>query len=136
MAFCNQFSDHRWVETDYTNIILRDRGFDIFPARANITPANTFVMTSIVFTLIGIAFICPNWTARIIVLRRVFWVVGTLSVYRALTLSVTTLPSPKEGCVPATQTGFFPMLWIAIQMIPGTVEACTDEIFSGHTVFM
>ncbi|KAI8596424.1 hypothetical protein EDD21DRAFT_3865 [Dissophora ornata] len=136
MAFCNQFSDHRWVETDYTNIILRDRGFDIFPARRDITPANTFVMTSIVFTLIGIAFICPNWTERIIVLRRVFWVVGTLSVYRALTLSVTTLPTPKEGCIPATERGFKDMFWIALEMIPGTVEACTDDIFSGHTVFM
>ncbi|KAF9209362.1 hypothetical protein BGZ59_010154 [Podila verticillata] len=136
MAFCNQFSDHRWVETGYTNVLLEDRGFDIFPALQDITPANIFVMTSVVFTLIGMAFICPTWTARAIVLRRVFWVVGTLSVYRALTLSVTTLPTPKKGCVPATKTGFWDMFWIALQMIPGTVQACTDDIFSGHTTFM
>ncbi|KAG0315525.1 hypothetical protein BGZ99_007413 [Dissophora globulifera] len=136
MAFCNQFSDHRWVETGYTKILLEDRGFDIFPALKDITPANTFVMTSIVFSLIGIALICPTWTARMIVVRRVFWVVGTLSVYRALTLSVTTLPTPKEGCVPATERAFGKMFYIALQMIPGTVEACTDDIFSGHTVFM
>ncbi|GJJ68519.1 hypothetical protein EMPS_00865 [Entomortierella parvispora] len=136
MAFCNQFSDHRWIDTGYRYVILEDRGFDIFPALSSDTPANIFVMTTIVFTVIGMAFICPNWTTRGIVLRRVFWVVGTLSVYRALTLSVTTLPSPKVGCKPADNRTFWGMFWIAIQMIPGTVEACTDDIFSGHTVFM
>ncbi|KAG0332480.1 hypothetical protein BG004_001256 [Podila humilis] len=136
MAFCNQFSDHRWIETGYTEVLLEDRGFDIFPAQKDITPANIFVMTSVVFTLIGMALICPTWTARCIVLRRVFWVVGTLSVYRALTLSVTTLPTPKQGCSPATKKGFWDMFWIALQMIPGTVQACTDDIFSGHTTFM
>ncbi|KAF9163260.1 hypothetical protein BGX21_011115 [Mortierella sp. AD011] len=136
MAFCNQFSDHRWVTTDYTNVLLEDRGFDIFPALKSNTSANIFVMTSIVFTVIGMALICPNWTERGIILRRVFWVVGILSVYRALTLSVTTMPTPKEHCDPATARGFGPMFWIALQMIPGTVEACTDDIFSGHTVFM
>ncbi|KAI1315730.1 hypothetical protein EDD11_000438 [Mortierella claussenii] len=136
MTFCNQFSDHRWVETGYTKVFLEDRGFDIFPDTGDITPANIFVMTSVVFTLIGMALICPTWTARLIVIRRVFWVVGTLSVYRTLTLSVTTLPTPRKDCVPATDKGFGPMLWIALQMIPGTVEACTDDIFSGHTVFI
>ncbi|KAF9355578.1 hypothetical protein BGX26_006389 [Mortierella sp. AD094] len=136
MAFCNQFSDHRWVETDYTKIYLEDRGFDIFPVQKSITPANIFVMTSVVFTVIGMALICPDWTARAIVIRRVFWTVGILSVYRALTLSVTTMPTPKRDCVPATERGFGPMFWIALQMIPGTIEACTDDIFSGHTVFM
>ncbi|KAF9295748.1 PAP2 superfamily C-terminal-domain-containing protein [Linnemannia elongata] len=136
MAFCNQFSDHRFVKTNYTDIYLEDRGFDIFPAQQDITPANTFVMTSVVFTLIGIAILCPSWQTRIIVLRRVFWVVGALSVLRATTLSVTTMPTPKVGCKPATATGFGEMFWIALQMIPGTVQACTDDIFSGHTVFM
>ncbi|KAG0207307.1 hypothetical protein BGX33_006913 [Mortierella sp. NVP41] len=136
MAFCNQFSDHRFVKTNYTNIYLEDRGFDIFPAQQDITPANTFVMTSVVFTLIAIAILCPSWQTRIIVLRRVFWVVGALSVLRATTLSVTTMPTPKVGCKPATATGFGEMFWIALQMIPGTVQACTDDIFSGHTVFM
>lgn len=136
MAFCNQFSDHRFVKTNYTEIYLEDRGFDIFPAQQDITPANTFVMTSVVFTLIGIAILCPSWQTRIIVLRRVFWVVGALSVLRATTLSVTTMPTPKVGCKPATATGFGEMFWIALQMIPGTVQACTDDIFSGHTVFM
>src|SRR5690349_15065599 len=32
MAFCNQFSDHRWIETGYKQVLLEDRGFDIFPA--------------------------------------------------------------------------------------------------------
>ncbi|KAF9903417.1 hypothetical protein EC991_003827 [Linnemannia zychae] len=136
MAFCNQFSDHRFVKTNYTKILLEDRGFDIFPAQQDITPANTFVMTSVVFTLVGIAILCPTWQTRIIVLRRVFWVVGALSVLRATTLSVTTMPTPKEGCKPATATGFGEMFLIALQMIPGTVQACTDDIFSGHTVFM
>lgn len=136
MAFCNQFSDHRFVKTNYTEIYLEDRGFDIFPAQQDITPANTFVMTSVVFTLIGIAILCPSWQTRIIVLRRVFWVVGALSVLRATTLSVTTMPTPKVGCKPATATGFGEMFLIALQMIPGTVQACTDDIFSGHTVFM
>ncbi|KAG0236201.1 hypothetical protein B0O80DRAFT_425104 [Mortierella sp. GBAus27b] len=136
MAFCNQFSDHRWVDTPYRGILLKDRGFDIFPALKDITPANAFVLTSLVFTLVGIGLFCPNWTARIIVIRRFFWVVGTLSIYRALTLSVTTLPTPKENCVPTLEKGFGEMLLIALQMIPGTVQACTDDIFSGHTVFM
>ncbi|KAG0029071.1 sphingomyelin synthase [Podila clonocystis] len=136
MAFCNQLSDHRWVETGYTKVFLRDRGFDVIPARVDIGPANFFVMTSVVFTVIGIGLICPTWTTRAIVLRRILWVIGTLSVYRSLTLSVTTLPTPKEECVPSLKTGFWDMLIVALQMIPGTVEACTDDIFSGHTVFM
>ncbi|KAF9081825.1 sphingomyelin synthase [Mortierella sp. AD031] len=136
MAFCNQLSDHRWVETGYTQVLLRDRGFDVIAPQADIGPANFFVMTSVVLTVVGIGFICPNWTMRAVVLRRTLWVIGSLSVFRALTISVTTLPSPKEECRPSLKYGFWDMLVIAIQMIPGTVEACTDDIFSGHTVFM
>lgn len=136
MAFCNQLSDHRWVETEYTKVLLLDRGFDVIPPQSDIGPANFFVMTSVVLTVLGIGFICPNWTMRAVVLRRCLWVIGSLSVYRALTISVTTLPSPKEECRPSLKYGFWDMLVIAIQMIPGTVEACTDDIFSGHTVFM
>ncbi|KAG0285244.1 hypothetical protein BGZ96_010459 [Linnemannia gamsii] len=136
MAFCNQLSDHRWVETEYTKVLLLDRGFDVIPSQSDIGPANFFVMTSVVLTVLGIGFICPNWTMRAVVLRRCLWVIGSLSVYRALTISVTTLPSPKEECRPSLKYGFWDMLVIAIQMIPGTVEACTDDIFSGHTVFM
>ncbi|KAF9999909.1 sphingomyelin synthase [Modicella reniformis] len=124
------------MDTGYTKVLLEDRGFDVFPAQKDITPANAFVLTSLVFTLVGVALICPNWTTRAIVLRRVFWVVGVLSIFRALTLSVTTLPTPKENCVPSTEKGFGAMFLIALQMIPGTVQACTDDIFSGHTVFM
>ncbi|OAQ22760.1 hypothetical protein K457DRAFT_281204 [Linnemannia elongata AG-77] len=136
MAFCNQLSDHRWVETGYTQVLLRDRGFDVIAPQSDIGPANFFVMTSVVLTVLGIGFICPTWTMRAVVLRRCLWVIGSLSVYRALTISVTTLPSPKEECRPSLKYGFWDMLVIAIQMIPGTVEACTDDIFSGHTVFM
>ncbi|KAF9899992.1 hypothetical protein EC991_008048 [Linnemannia zychae] len=136
MAFCNQLSDHRWVETGYTQVLLRDRGFDVIAPQSDIGPANFFVMTSVVLTVLGIGFICPTWTMRAVVLRRCLWVIGSLSVYRALTISVTTLPSPKEECRPSLKYGFWDMLIIAIQMIPGTVEACTDDIFSGHTVFM
>ncbi|KAF9948888.1 hypothetical protein BGZ72_009233 [Mortierella alpina] len=136
MAFCNQLSDHRWVDTPYTQILLRDRGFDVIAAQSDITPANNFVMTSVLFTVVGIGLICPTWTMRAVVLRRILWVIGTLSVFRALTLSVTTLPTPKEECRPSLKTGFWDMFIVALQMIPGTVEACTDDIFSGHTVFM
>ncbi|KAF9282118.1 hypothetical protein BGZ68_006199 [Mortierella alpina] len=136
MAFCNQLSDHRWVDTQYTQILLRDRGFDVIAAQSDITPANNFVMTSVLFTVLGIGLICPTWTMRAVVLRRILWVIGTLSVFRALTLSVTTLPTPKEECRPSLKTGFWDMFIVALQMIPGTVEACTDDIFSGHTVFM
>ncbi|KAG0197385.1 hypothetical protein BGX28_009115 [Mortierella sp. GBA30] len=136
MAFCNQLSDHRWVETQYTKVLLRDRGFDVIAPQSDITPANNFVMTSVVFTVLGIGLICPNWTMRALVLRRILWVIGSLSVFRALTLSVTTLPTPKEECRPSLKTGFWDMFIVALQMIPGTVEACTDDIFSGHTVFM
>ncbi|KAF9198056.1 hypothetical protein BGZ49_001247 [Haplosporangium sp. Z 27] len=136
MAFCNQLSDNRWVETDYTKILLKDRGFDVIPAQADIQPANTFVMTSVVFTVLGIGLICPNWTTRAMVVRRIMWIIGTLSAYRALTLSVTTLPTPKAECNPTLKTGFWDMFMVSLQMIPGTVEACTDDIFSGHTVFI
>jgi hypothetical protein len=136
MAFCNQLSDHRWVDTPYTKVLLRDRGFDMIEAQSDIQPANTFVMTSVVFTVLGIGLICPNWTTRAIALRRVLWVIGILSAYRSVTLSVTTLPTPKEECRPSLKTGFWDMFMVALQMIPGTVEACTDDIFSGHTVFM
>ncbi|GJJ76546.1 hypothetical protein EMPS_08905 [Entomortierella parvispora] len=136
MAFCNQLSDHRWIQTGYTEVLLRDRGFDVIAAQSDISPANTFVMTSVVFTVLGVGLICPDWTTRTMALRRVMWVIGTLSVFRAMTLSVTTLPTPKAECRPSLKTGFWDMFIVALQMIPGTVEACTDDIFSGHTVFM
>ncbi|KAG0051575.1 hypothetical protein BGZ83_003548 [Gryganskiella cystojenkinii] len=136
MAFCNQLSDHRWIQTEYTQVLLSDRGFDVIAAQSDISPANTFVMTSVVFTVLGIGLICPDWTTRAMVLRRVMWVIGILSVFRAMTLSVTTLPTPKAECRPSLKTGFWDMFIVALQMIPGTVEACTDDIFSGHTVFM
>lgn len=136
MAVCNQFSDKRWWPSQYKDIQLADRGFDIFPEVDTYVPANVFVLTTIIGTIIGLAFMCPTWHARLIAFRRVLWVLVPLCALRALTLSVTTLPASKPNCHPTLEDSVAGMLWVAMQMIPGTIEACTDDIYSGHTVFM
>ncbi|KAI9228256.1 MAG: hypothetical protein DHS80DRAFT_6277, partial [Piptocephalis tieghemiana] len=78
------------------------------------------------------------WVKRAIIFRRIFWIMGALYWYRAITLTVTTLPATHQDCPPVITNGFSfgGALKASIDMIFGGVKACTDNIFSGHTMFL
>lgn len=83
---------------------------------------------------------------RSIILRRVFFLIGLLYLFRAITMLVTILPSPDENiqCAKkAAQHNFTLYLHRFIYILPsgglsitGHAVLCGDYIYSGHTFIL
>lgn len=137
MAFMQQFSDTRWAKSRPANDTPLEDVFVHLPdLMTEQTVTDILLMSLLVITIVGMIILSPNNLARIILFRRIGWVVGCLYLYRACTVSVTTLPATSLNCAPVVSTGksFGEMLVISFKMIIGTVKACTDLIYSGHTM--
>ncbi|KAJ1979958.1 hypothetical protein H4R33_005592 [Dimargaris cristalligena] len=132
MVFMQQFSDRRWRQDDPK---LRDLAFDWFPFVDKVDIADALVTSSLAFVVFGNLFLLTNWRNRIIFVRRCLWLIGTLYFFRAFTLIVTTLPSPRD-CVPPISYDTAEMFRIGLEMIISKTKACTDNIYSGHTVIL
>ena len=75
-----------------------------------------------------------------VVARRMMWMLATLYFFRTWSFLVTTVPSPLRGCtgkylpenIPTREMvpGYLKLIG---QMATGSVTACTDNIYSGHT---
>lgn len=82
---------------------------------------------------------------RAIVGRRFFFIVGTLYLYRCVTMYVTTLPVPGMHfkCSPKLVGNYEAQLWRVLKMISGgglsitgSHSMCGDYLYSGHTVML
>uniref|UniRef100_A0A8C5MNX8 Phosphatidylcholine:ceramide cholinephosphotransferase 1 n=1 Tax=Leptobrachium leishanense TaxID=445787 RepID=A0A8C5MNX8_9ANUR len=80
-----------------------------------------------------------------IVGRRFFCIVGTLYLYRCITMYVTTLPVPGVhfNCSPKLMGNWEAQLWRILRMlrggglsITGSHSLCGDFLYSGHTVML
>jgi hypothetical protein len=137
MTLLQQVSDTRWLEHRPNQQVLYDTGFVLFNDISEHWLPDFFVLSLLGMTVIGVLWFCPTWPARQIVIRRLFWLTGSLYLYRAMTISVTTLPPPRP-CNPVLVTGI-PVLEVlknGIKMLTGGAISCTDNIFSGHTMIL
>ncbi|CAG8631159.1 1468_t:CDS:1, partial [Dentiscutata heterogama] len=134
-TFGIQWSDFRWKNSNYDMEPLVDIGFNTIPQIDYVFLADVAMLTLLVGSLIINIIIAKSNIARIIIFRRIFWMLTFLLIFRMITISVTTLPSPKK-CTPLNPGDFPNMLKNSIDLITGSVKACTDNIFSGHSTFI
>ncbi|CAG8626192.1 13251_t:CDS:2 [Ambispora leptoticha] len=135
LTFNIQWSDQRWKNSGDDMKPLVDLGFRVLPETEKVFLADMFMLTLLAGSIFFTLFMAESNRARIIIVRRLFWLLGLLCFFRAITLSVTTLPSPKH-CKPVDIGSFWFMLKQGVQLILGGVKACTDNIYSGHTIFI
>jgi len=99
---------------------LPDVFFDVVPERFSkaFDVCETLGCIQAVFTILVVVF----HRHRYIVLRRIFFIVGTLYLYRSCTMYVTTLPVPglHFRCAPKVFPGFF-LPKLSIFTFPGEV---------------
>ncbi|KAJ1886971.1 hypothetical protein LPJ66_009358 [Kickxella alabastrina] len=77
-----------------------------------------------------------GWRARLVILRRLAWIISILYLLRSITISVTTIPPPIIDCVPLLVDDARSMLRAIFGMISGERKECTDMVFSGHTIVL
>ncbi|RIA84653.1 hypothetical protein C1645_831952 [Glomus cerebriforme] len=134
-TFAIQWSDYRWKTSGDDMKALVDLGFKVIPHTEQLFLADLFMLTLLVGSISISLFLAESNIARLIIIRRIFWMLTFLLSFRMITLSVTTLPSPKS-CNPLVPGNFFNMLKTGVNLITGSIKACTDNIFSGHSIFI
>lgn len=130
---------------NYAQVPLHDRGFTIFP---DLTEMRSWLPDMFLTTLLGLSLLFNVfWIHKprmeyqgFVVARRLLWMLVTLYFFRTWSFLVTTVPSPLFGCtgkyLPEDITtremvpGYIKLIG---QMATGSVTACTDNIYSGHT---
>ncbi|XP_019713795.1 phosphatidylcholine:ceramide cholinephosphotransferase 2-like [Hippocampus comes] len=82
---------------------------------------------------------------RAIVGRRCFFLIGTLYMYRCITMYITTLPVPGQHmvCAPKLYDDSTGKIWRIVRLISGgglsltgSHMMCGDFLYSGHTVML
>ncbi|XP_054912231.1 phosphatidylcholine:ceramide cholinephosphotransferase 2-like isoform X1 [Poeciliopsis prolifica] len=82
---------------------------------------------------------------KAIVGRRCFFLIGTLYMYRCLTMYITTLPAPGKHmvCAPKLYNDSMGKIWRILRLISGgglsltgSHLMCGDYLYSGHTVML
>jgi len=83
---------------------------------------------------------------RSIILRRIFFIVGLMYIYRAITMSITVLPKPDVhwDCPKQNSTLSVQDVWHKLTKVAGDggislgdkQQFCGDYIFSGHTMVL
>lgn len=129
----------------YAQVPLHDRGFTVFP---DLTEMRSWLPDMFLTSLLGLTILFNVfWIHKprmeyqgFVVARRMLWMLVTLYFFRTWSFLVTTVPSPLRGCtgkyLPENITtremvpGYIKLIG---QMATGSVTACTDNIYSGHT---
>jgi len=136
-AYVQQLSDARWVATrPPSDPPLHDLFNHLPNLSAEQRVVDVLLNSLLILTLFCLIIFRSSWTDVAISYRRMFWVTGMLYLYRALTLTVTTLPTTMSDCVPLVTTGesAIRILTLAIQQMAGIAHTCSDLIYSGHTM--
>ncbi|KAI9137802.1 PAP2 superfamily C-terminal-domain-containing protein [Paraphysoderma sedebokerense] len=108
-------------------LILPDLGHDYVPHLDIPFLPDYFIISLGVATVILIS----KHQHRLGILRRFFYVHGTLLLFRSLTIISTTLPDPQKKCsLPRIERGLFD------SFNPFFSDTCGDLVFSGHTVVL
>lgn len=129
----------------YAQVPLHDRVFTAFP---DLTEMRSWLPDMFLTSLLGSTILFNVfWIHKprmeyqgFVVARRMLWMLVTLYFFRTWSFLGTTVPSPLRGCtgkyLPENITtremvpGYLKLIG---QMATGSVTACTDNIYSGHT---
>ncbi|XP_072315288.1 phosphatidylcholine:ceramide cholinephosphotransferase 2-like [Eucyclogobius newberryi] len=133
---------HERVPDKSLNPPLPDKFFDYIdrvPWAFTVTEVNGLILVAL-------------WTVQWIFLkhkaivgRRCFFLIGTLYMYRCVTMYVTTLPVPGKHmvCAPKLNNDSSGKIWRILRLISGgglsmtgTHLMCGDFLYSGHTVML
>lgn len=129
----------------YAQVPLHDRGFMIFPDK---TEMRSWLPDMFLTSLLGLTLLFNVfWIHKprmeyqgFVVARRMLWMLVILYFFRTWSFLVTTVPSPLRGCTGkylpediSTREMLPGYIKLIGQMATGSVTACTDNIYSGHT---
>ncbi|KAI9493870.1 PAP2 superfamily C-terminal-domain-containing protein [Zychaea mexicana] len=139
-SFLAQLSEIRYSHFPYDKVRHSDLMHDAFPRVENYLTVNYLLLTTLLYTTLGFALQSPDWTTRIVVLRRWLVIMGAIYIFRGICVAVTTLPSSRvNNCVPsdiALNGSAGARFSFLFRQIGGQLSPCTDNIFSGHTSAM
>ncbi|XP_040887632.1 phosphatidylcholine:ceramide cholinephosphotransferase 2-like isoform X1 [Toxotes jaculatrix] len=133
---------HERVPDKSLNPPLPDKFFDYVdrvPWAFTVTEANGLILVAL--WLIQWIFL----KHRAIVGRRCFFLIGTLYMYRCVTMYITTLPVPGKHmvCAPKLYNDSTGKVWRILRLISGgglsltgSHLMCGDFLYSGHTVML
>ncbi|KAJ2403332.1 hypothetical protein GGI23_000037 [Coemansia sp. RSA 2559] len=114
--------------------LLQDQVLEHLPRLEKAWISDQLVSTSALFCVIGCLLMSRGWRERLMVLRRIAWMVTVLYFLRSITISVTTMPPPRPACDIFMPRNIWEILKATPQILAGTMSQCTDDMFSGHTV--
>ncbi|KAJ2778523.1 hypothetical protein H4R18_004549 [Coemansia javaensis] len=151
MVFCQEWSDMRWAhrqrkmhgggggggahKSRYES--LADVALDSFSYTWQRQISDMIVKTAMATAFFGCLAMARGWRARVIMTRRVAWIMAILYGIRSVTISITTMPPPAADCKPNLAGSTRELLLSVIpSMLTGETIACTDMIFSGHTTLL
>eukprot|EP00929_Paragymnodinium_shiwhaense_P078906 TRINITY_DN40950_c0_g1_i1.p1 TRINITY_DN40950_c0_g1~~TRINITY_DN40950_c0_g1_i1.p1 ORF type:complete len:343 (+),score=8.56 TRINITY_DN40950_c0_g1_i1:58-1086(+) len=113
------------------SVFLYDEGHRHLP---HIDPAWCDRLATLGQTLVWMRFIIlpgPR-SIRWLMLRRLYFLTGFISLFRSLTVQCTVLPNPDLNCKPVLKSPdnvWLEAFWVMIQID----TTCQDVLFSGHT---
>jgi hypothetical protein len=119
---------------------LRDFGFAILPDLSRIPKLPDYLLEAFMGLMILFNIIMRDKKGNllkygsIVLLRRILFIIGFVYLLRGFCFFVTSLPNPNSTCTlqyPRGGVGSYFML--LLRMVSGSVTACTDNIYSGHT---
>ncbi|KAK9768878.1 hypothetical protein K7432_000109 [Basidiobolus ranarum] len=134
MLLIQLMSDQRWAASTIQDP-LTDLGFSTVPILTKVWAPDFFVFSLLLTTLCSLIYLARTWLEAIVILRRFVWLTGTLYLLRSITIIVTTLPCPRD-CQPIQTKSYGEFLWVALTMLAGQYQTCSDNIFSGHTMIL
>ncbi|KAJ2723137.1 hypothetical protein GGI07_002840 [Coemansia sp. Benny D115] len=148
MVICQQWSDMRWVrlvqnmdDTQVhapwpTRLLLHDQVLDRLPVLKQAWISDKLVGTSVIFCILGCSVLAAGWRQRLMLIRRIAWMVAVLYFLRSITISVTTLPPSIDSCEIDVPQSMWQVILATPDILAGNIGQCTDKIFSGHTAIL
>ncbi|KAJ1830139.1 hypothetical protein LPJ70_006983 [Coemansia sp. RSA 2708] len=149
MVVCQQWSDMRWVRRLPAGpggaraaapwpaaALLQDQVLEHLPQLERAWISDKLVGTSVIGSIVGCSLLARGWRARLMLVRRIAWMVAVLYFVRSVTISVTTVPPSTGACEIGPPQSTWQVIKATPDILAGTVGQCTDKIFSGHTAIL
>lgn len=148
MVSCQMLSDWLFAKalkspqnaSEMSILPLRDFGFAVLPNLSRIPKLPDYLLEAFMGLIILFNIVVRDKKGNLlkygslVLLRRILFIIGFVYLLRGFCFFVTSLPNPNSTCTlqyPREGVGSYFLL--LLRMITGSVTACTDNIYSGHT---
>ncbi|KAJ2416772.1 hypothetical protein H4218_002279 [Coemansia sp. IMI 209128] len=116
--------------------MLQDVILERLPLLERAWISDKFVGTSVIISIFGGCLCARGWRERLMLVRRIGWMVAILYFIRSITISVTTVPPSIESCRIVLPQSMWQVIKATPDILAGNIGQCTDKIFSGHTAIL